>query len=136
MEILHRQIEHTPVCVLLLAVAMLIGCGDGRPKRVSVTGTVTYQNKPVEGARVTFVCTGARPASSTTDSEGRFQLGTYGLDDGAVLGTHAVTVVKTKPVAGIDPKRPSKMVDHLLPAPYRNLVDTRLTATVTADGEN
>ena len=122
--------------VLPFACCLALGCGDGRPDRVQVTGVVTYNGQPVEGARVTFYCPGGRPASGVTDNDGRFSVGTYDLTDGAVLGTHTATVVKTKPVEGVDLTDPGRMVDHVLPAPYRNPTDSPLSVTVTTDGEN
>jgi hypothetical protein len=60
-----------------------------------VSGTVTFDDKPVEGAQVTFMAPGApRAAIGNTDSQGRYRLTTFKPNDGAVPGTHAVTIVK------------------------------------------
>jgi hypothetical protein len=60
-----------------------------------VRGQVTLDRKPVAGATVVFLCQGApRPAVGTTDSSGNFQLTTFEPNDGAVVGTHVVTVKK------------------------------------------
>ena len=133
-----RNPWHTTAALGLLVIiaTLLAGCDDGRPERAPVSGIVTYQGKPVEGARVTFYCPGARPASASTDADGRFTLWTYDPADGAVAGTHAVTVVKTKPVEGVDLTDPGRMVDHLLPMRYNNPDTSPLTAEVTFDGEN
>jgi hypothetical protein len=49
----------------------------------------------VAGASVAFLAPGApRFAVGTTDEKGRFRLTTFETDDGAVPGTHVVTVSK------------------------------------------
>jgi hypothetical protein len=75
----------------------LPGCSShsNRPETAPVRGRVTYQGKPVTGASVEFLCPGApRPAEGTTDESGNYQLTTFEPNDGAVIGTHVVTVVK------------------------------------------
>jgi hypothetical protein len=67
-----------------------------------VSGKVTYRGKPVAGATVVFLCTGApRPAVGTTDASGMYQLTTFEPNDGAVVGTHVVTVKK---IAAMSPE--------------------------------
>ncbi len=74
------------------------GCGGGgtpRPKCAPVSGTVTYKNEPVAGATVTFWTANApRAAIGQTDAKGNFQLTTFDPNDGAIVGTHSVTVTK------------------------------------------
>jgi hypothetical protein len=54
-----------------------------------------YQGKPLTGASVTFMGQGApRAAIGKTDEAGNFQLTTFEPGDGAVAGTHEVTVKK------------------------------------------
>ncbi len=73
-----------------------------------MTGVVTYRGKPVAGAGVAFHNDRApRLASGETDESGRYQLSTFEPGDGAVIGTHVVTVYKAKkPIAPVaaDPK--------------------------------
>lgn len=104
----------------ILAVGVLLGldgCGSGRPKTVRVTGTVTLDGKPIEGANVTFypetgeqpstgtspkdkkALTGSRPATGTTDKEGQFTLKTFEEGDGALPGHYKVAIIK-KEVTG------------------------------------
>jgi hypothetical protein len=74
----------------------LTGCwGSGRPEVAPVRGQVTYRGKAVAGATVTFLCEDApRPASGSTDEAGNYQLTTFEPNDGAMIGTHVVTVTK------------------------------------------
>jgi len=79
------------VCWSLLAA----GCGPGRPKTVPVTGVVTLDGKAVEGAGVMLSPeAGGRPASGTTDKEGKFTLKTFEAGDGALPGKHLISVTR------------------------------------------
>lgn len=83
------------VSVLAVCLAGVIGCGKGRPGTVRVTGVVTLDGSPVEGASVTFYpAEGGRPASGTTDAQGKFTLTTFESGDGAPPGNYNVTVIK------------------------------------------
>lgn len=90
-------------CFLLLA--GVLGCsgyqtGD-REKVVPVSGTLTFQGKPLEGYRVTFMPTdGRRPAIGVTGADGKFELGTNEVGDGAVAGAHKVAFVWAPPTVG------------------------------------
>jgi hypothetical protein len=91
--------EITTVC--LLAVALLLataGCGDGRPKRVPVSGTVLIDGKPLAFGVVQFAPEGVRPSTGRLDSAGRFSLSSYEPDDGVALGKHKVMVDGSEPV--------------------------------------
>ncbi|GIX00875.1 MAG: hypothetical protein KatS3mg111_4207 [Pirellulaceae bacterium] len=78
----------------------LTGCaGDGDFPTAPVTGQVLCQGQPVPHAMVYFepLRTGksalvGKPAFAMADENGNFVLGTYSLDDGAVIGRHRVRV--------------------------------------------
>jgi len=77
--------------IILLSVAVA-GCGA---KTAKVEGVVTLDGTPVQGAMVTFIPdNGERQASGLTDADGVFQLTTFNTGDGALPGTHKVTVQK------------------------------------------
>jgi hypothetical protein len=80
----------------LLAVGFLLGCNQSAgPPTYPVRGNVTYQGKPLAGAAVTFMADGAsRAATGKTDASGSFQLTTFKENDGAVPGSHVITVKK------------------------------------------
>ena len=86
----------------LLAAAVLAGCGKKTSsiKTYPVTGTVTYNGKPVAGATVAYVSKNPEAPRSTgvTDPDGRFSVTTYvGASEilkGAPAGDYQVTIVK------------------------------------------
>lgn len=72
------------------------GCGSKskRPPLGTVRGKVTYNGAPVKNAMVTFLGNGApRMAKGTTDDKGEYQLTSYEENDGAMVGSHVVTVM-------------------------------------------
>jgi hypothetical protein len=83
--------------LILLCPLTLAGCGPSRPETVPVSGRVTLDGRPVEGATVMFSPEAeGRPATGTTDAEGNFTLKTFEPGDGALLGKHRVTVTKVE----------------------------------------
>lgn len=77
--------------LLTLFVTFLSGCGGG-PKVVEVTGTVTYQDKPVSNLLVHFKPENGRPSWGLTDKNGHYFLD-YNRDrNGAIVGKHLVWV--------------------------------------------
>lgn len=95
----------------------LLGC-DGSARPVPVTGVVTYSGIPVAGAQVMFTPTTGRPAEGTTDEQGKFKLTTTEPGDGALPGSHTVTIVKMERREGTDPNDPYAVMDNVLPAKY------------------
>lgn len=75
-----------------LLLAALSGCGGGAEAgTVPVEGTVRVDDKPISQASVAFIGNdGARLASATTDSGGKFKIR-------AALGKNVVTVAKAPP---------------------------------------
>lgn len=68
------------VWVSMLTLALLIGCGSssGLPKTYKVTGSVTQNGTPVEGAIVTFLNSEKKDAVGSTNAKGEFKLSTLG----------------------------------------------------------
>ncbi len=85
------------VCLAALAI---LGCNQGGSSldTVPVSGVITLDGKPVEGAVVTFAPTSTTgtAASGKTDASGRYQLTTQNPGDGALPGSYNVIVSKTE----------------------------------------
>jgi hypothetical protein len=138
--------------VLLVLPLMLLasGCSKGL---VKVTGTVTLDDKPLEGAMVSFQPEdGGPPANGFTGSDGTFRLTTYSTGDGARPGDYKVTITKKDEASvGPTPSDPQSMMDAMkhyqdkvnehkappkpsLPPEYSDAAKTKLKCKVPPDG--
>ena len=137
--------------VMLAALSVLVGCGGETELggTAAVTGTVTHNGQPVEGATVTFSPTGeGRAASGTTGADGRFTLTTLMADDGAMPGAYNVGISKTETQGAMTAEEseaylqqhnqppPPPVTKEVLPAKYKNPLQSGLTATVSEGTEN
>lgn len=108
----HAAVAWSLCCLLALS-AVVAGCGRGRPERARVSGQVRIDGQPLGGGVIRLYPANARPASAAIDADGRFTLKTFEDDDGAVLGTHPVTVTWVEEIS--DNKRrwlaPKKYAD-------------------------
>jgi len=100
--------------------AMLAGCRDGPQATYSVTGELTIRGKPAEGADLRFYeIRGRTPGMArpyaTTDSDGRFTVSTYGMNDGAPVGEYQVSVSWKGPLRGASPDQRDAMPELLPP---------------------
>lgn len=128
------------VCISLF---FLAGCGGdhARPvKTEKVTGVVTVGGNPIQGAIVGFHSEKVRVATGTTDAKGKFRLTTYQTGDGAVPGTHKVSITYSldpEAVVSNDPESLAKAVEakNRIPAKYNNPETSGLSKEVKA-GEN
>jgi len=95
------------VCDLVVAMAMVVatsmGCssdggGGDLAKTYPVTGTVTYNGRPVVGASVVFVPTAktGEAAVAVTDASGKYALKSSGAREGAVPGSYGVKISKAE----------------------------------------
>jgi hypothetical protein len=90
---LIHEIVMPPLQLLLIVFLFaLIGCGDGRPDRLRVSGTVTIDGEPVTRGNIKFVPEKGRPSFGDIGSDGRFTLTCYDGNDGALPGKHRVQV--------------------------------------------
>lgn len=79
--------------VLVCALAGTAGCSDGRPERVPVSGQVLIDGMPLTKGFVRFTPPDSRAAAGSLDEDGHFTLTCFEPGDGAVLGTHRITVI-------------------------------------------
>lgn len=109
---MRKSIGHASVIVGIAVLGLTtIGCSKGSGlKTGNVSGTVTFEGKPVANAQVVFQPKqGGQNAVGTTDANGRYTLMT-GTDRGALIGEHRVTVTVqsgAEQLSGIDAIDPS-----------------------------
>lgn len=93
-------------CLSLLVAS---GCGGGTsgPSYANVSGIVTLDDKPIEGATVTFSPKGEGSMSlGLTDAAGKFTLKTATGKNGAAVGEHSVAISLFVDLGGEKPKVP------------------------------
>ena len=148
-----RSLSRNCTCIVGLALATglwQLGCTaskdrwtKARPEVYPTSGIVTLKGEPLEGAMVVFLSPdGKHSAHGRTDDDGKFVLMTFRERDGAVAGTHQVTVTKTeyieKRTAYDTPGEPSvaRIPKQLLPAKLSKPETSGLSAEVTPQGPN
>ena len=111
----------------LLALVLLVGCGNSNLGQVS--GTVTLDGEPLADATLIFTPrTGGRPAAGRTDSQGRYELIFDRNSAGAQLGEHVVEITTADEIANDDDT--VETIPEKVPAKYN--FNTELTATIEA----
>ena len=113
-------------CVALLA---FIGCSDGRPARVAVSGQVLIDGQPLTLGNIKFVPDGARPSSAKIESTGRFTLTCYDGEDGVIPGTHRAQISAVEVIG------PNKVRWHA-PQKYADFRTSELEFEITEPTED
>jgi hypothetical protein len=123
----------------------LVGCtGEkvNRPDPVLVTGVVTHNGSPVEGANVIFQPAGHNyAATGRTDATGAFKLTAFEPDDdGAVPGEYKIAITKSEVTVtgggGSDDSPTTTKEKLLLPIKYARADGSGLVASVKSGDEN
>ncbi len=119
------------LCLALLQLVALAGCGGNEFDLAPVSGRITLDGKPLPGADVVFQpfesnagTVNVGPGSfGHTDEQGNFTLKTMEGEAGAVVGKHHVTVTLPKEEAdaqaALDNDEITKVIS-ILPDKYRN----------------
>jgi hypothetical protein len=90
----HVLTQTAAGCLAAIGFLLIPGCSDdGLGTRYPVSGTVTYQDKPLEKGRITFNAAGpdARTASGEIE-HGSYRLTTFTDGDGAMPGKYKVAI--------------------------------------------
>jgi hypothetical protein len=158
---MHRAFNILGKMTLLFAVLALTftGCGYRRPHQVKTSGTVTLDGDPVASASLTFIPDSGRPAFAVTNTNGEFQVSSYGGNDGLPAGSYRIIAVKEelkerfqkqyeKQVArakaeaepGEEPEEVElefgdSAYENMLPSKYEELETTDITVTITKQQE-
>jgi len=112
-----------------VALVFVAGCGGGELAQVS--GTVTLDGQPLEGAQVSFWPLDGegekdRPSAGVTDSNGQYRLMYTAEESGVLIGRHRVEISTAS--GGEEGPKPER-----IPPQYNTR--SELTAEVTS-GEN
>ena len=129
----------------IVVCVFVAGCGESAPvadieKTVTAGGVLTFQGKPLENYRVIFHPKDKkRPASGRTDADGRFQLGTNRPGDGAVPGSHQVTVSYVGPEVAPTPGDEFKEIPPpkiVIPEKYGRQESSDVTQEIPVGGDS
>jgi hypothetical protein len=107
-----------------------LGCGDGRPSRLPVSGKVLIDGAPAtRGSLAFYPKTGqGRPSSAAIKSDGSFSVFTFEEHDGIPPGTYEVTALAMETIG---PEGEEKIRYHL-PKKYGNRSTAGITKTIDA----
>ena len=131
-----------PVGLVILTFLFAVGCG-GRKDMGRVSGTVTYQGKPVPEAVLRFTVKDKSPGLARTDAAGRYTLNTLRKGDGGFAGASVVTITPwvepfiERPDDAITGRKPPPEVPRPdIPDRYRTLTNPPLAAEIIAGKNN
>jgi hypothetical protein len=117
----------TTLGLLLVAVA---GCSPKLGLETApVSGKVTYKGQPLPNGTVMFVPGEGPAAYGEIGKDGAYRLSTGNID-GAVLGTHKISITALQNVGEALPEQRSPTPSSLLPAKYLNHENSGLSAEV------
>ena len=111
--------------IFLLILCTSLGCERG-PEMVPVTGTISFQGKPLSYGSVMFQpvgVEGARTARSQIDSDGSFALTTEKAGDGVAAGTCHVRITafeSQRPDATVNKQQEMALGRSAIPQRYQN----------------
>lgn len=129
-----------------LALVVCNGCGSSHGT-IGISGTVTYQGKPVVG-EIQFspedASGEARAATGKLDDSGRYTLTSFETGDGAKPGKYLVSVISKGPDKPVPENKKRLMMeedakgngDPLIPKKYFDPLSSGLTADVKSSGGN
>jgi len=130
--------HHGLAMVVVACIPWVLGCIESGPKLYEVTGTVSYQGKPLPLGKVFFVPEEGRPGKpGKIDEHGHYQLE-------ATAGRHAVGIIAMPPLQG-DPSQAieafgkgpgSQGRKSLIPTKYNRFDTSDITVTVEPGGPN
>ncbi len=91
----------------------MIGCGSSGPELGTVSGIVTLDGKPLQGATVQFTPGLGRVSRGRTRADGTYELRYVGNEKGALLGEHKVMITsrweEEDPVTGRFTEHPERL---------------------------
>jgi hypothetical protein len=120
--------------VLPLMLVVMMGCGDGRVKlpTAPVTGTVTYQGKPLRTGRIVFFHSSGHATGTAIGADGTFTLSAYQGKNQVAIECFAAGSAN----AGSDSRAGMSSAKSLVPDRYANYSTSGLTLEVKPNEPN
>src|SRR5262245_59599659 len=113
----------------LLLLSAVVGCGDGRPKRVPVSGQVLIDGKPLTHGYIQFAPGDSRASTGGLDADGHFVLTCFEMGDGAVTGKHKVSVMSQEAIG-------QETIKWHAPKKYANAKTSGLEQEITGPADD
>jgi hypothetical protein len=141
MLVARRWLIRAVGLLVLAGMVSALGCSGGSGSYATVSGVVTKNNAPVDGAKVTFYSTVQAEGQKTgvysvmTDSSGKYLIAAVGNDPGIPPGMYKVTITKLDlkgAPAEFDQGQleAAGLAKNLLPMDYESLAKTKLSVTL------
>ncbi len=115
---MSRMLSRRPSALVCLLMGLLSGCGTSGPELGTVSGTVTLDGQPLDGATVIFQPQVGKASFGRTDPTGKYAMRYSKSSLGALIGPHRVEIQLAGDSTPVEP----------LPAKYNRQSD--LTADV------
>ncbi len=109
-----------------------VGCGPKRPNIAPVKGHVLFDGQPLTTGSLATMPKAGRGAKGVINSDGTFELSTFGKGDGATIGRHKVAVAAFESSAKAGPESGNGKL--LVPERYTNPESSGLTIDVQPGG--
>jgi hypothetical protein len=122
---MYKTMRLTNFALISLAALGAVGCGSDL---AFVSGTISYQGKPLDTGRITFQGSGLPMAYGEVDSSGRYTLNT-GEKQGITPGTYNVAIASYE-IGEITGRGNPPAAKLITPAKYANMDTTDLKAEV------
>jgi len=142
--------------VCLTVLVGFVGCERESPREgpqmVEVTGTITLDGEPVEGAHIGFSPETSGPAAfAVSDKRGRYELRTRDPGDGAIPGKYGISATKEISEGGMEfesqaaleayvqehgERPPPRRTINMLPEKYSTKKTSGLTAEINVAKKN
>jgi hypothetical protein len=115
--------------LLVVLTVGIMGCGDGRPTRVPISGIVLIDGEPLSRGTVKFVPESGRPSFGKIGQDGRFVLTCYDGNDGAIPGKHRVQVSANRGIS-------DSKIEWFAPRKYADFRTSELQVEVTEPADD
>lgn len=109
-----RRVGYLTHLVVLMCL-MFSGCGGSGIETAAVSGTVTFDGKPVTEGTVLFQPEKGPGATGALDAQGHYVLRTKKRADGAPLGRNTVVILPLTTLGGPDSPTPGELVKRDFP---------------------
>ena len=120
--------------LLVFILCLFGGCGDGRAKRVPISGVVTVDGTPLAFGSVTFLpesvqSEASRAGGGSLNENGEFKISSFTPNDGLMPGKYSVMILALEPISETSQRWHA-------PKKYSSVETSGLTIDITEKTDN